>query len=285
MRRRSPTPTPWSLAQASSTTAPAGPSRDSVLGEPVSQSRDSTRLTVRGSTPDTRTSSPAIFPPAVDSEDTVLTPARARRRRRARDLREAVHVLDHEVALEVPVDRPRDRSLDPGGEDGDEDHEREADHQRRRGHGRARRLAQRVLARQPPGEPAQALDRPARDRGERPHEPRAHERDAEQHRNRPASHQAGGGARVVDAAEEADAGDRDPDHAEQDRERGVEAAARGRPPGARPRAAPPSASPAWPAAPATARMRASRRGRRAGTPRSSASPRPCPCWAGRRRSP
>ena len=96
----------------------------------------------------------------------------------ARDRREAVRVLEDHVALEVLVDRLRDRRLEAGGEDGHEGHEREPDHQRGRRGGGAAGLAHRVLAREPAGQPADALHRLAGQRRERPDEPRREQRGA-----------------------------------------------------------------------------------------------------------
>ena len=67
----------------------------------------------------------------------------------------------------------------------------EADHQRRRGDRGAARVALGVLAREPAGQAAQPLQRPAGDRRQRRHQARAEERDGEDDRDRAAAHQPG----------------------------------------------------------------------------------------------
>ena len=123
---------------------------------------------------------------------------------------------------------------------------------------RAARLAHRVLARQAPGQAAQPLQRPADERRQRPHQPRAEHRHAEQRRHGAAADEAGRRVGVADRAEQAVGG-----HPEAAERRAAppppRRSCRGRGPrAARPRAAPPSATRAWPAAPASARRRASR---------------------------
>ena len=139
------------------------------------------------------------------------------RHRVARDRREAVRVLEDHVALEVLVDRVRDRRLEAGGEDGHEGHEREPDHQRRGRRGGAAGLAHRVLAREPAGQPANALHRLARERRQRPDQPRREQRGREQDERRAAAEQAGGRAGFLDPAEQADEHERQPEATEQER--------------------------------------------------------------------
>ncbi len=178
---RLPTSMSLDLAQASSSTVWLSSSDDRVSGEPSSQSSESTSDTFFGSTADTRTSLPPHHPAGEGQRGDrlhALRPGRLAAGARA-DRREAVGVLEDEVALEVAVDRVAHRGADAGGEDRDEDHHGQADHQRARGDRGAARLAHRVLARQAPGDAAELLERPAADRGERAHELGAEHRDAE----------------------------------------------------------------------------------------------------------
>ena len=62
--------------------------------------------------------------------------------------------------------------------------ERDADHERRGGHRGAAGVAQRVLARQAPGDARRPPERPPDERRERAHEPRAEHRDAEEDERR-----------------------------------------------------------------------------------------------------
>ncbi len=143
-----------------------------------------------------------------------------RRRGAGRDRREAVAVADHQLALEAVVDGGGDRALDARREDGDEGDHGEADHQRRggdRGAAGLRWVFSR--ARRPVSLRSRSSGLPGQ-RGERPHQARAEEGDAEDDRDRAAADQPRRRVRAG-AAEEADQDHRQAGDAEQRGERGV----------------------------------------------------------------
>ena len=96
------------------------------------------------------------------------------------DAREAVGVDEGQVAGERLVDGLVEGLGDRGGEGRHERDQRQPDHQRRRRGGRATWVAKRVLARKSPGDAAQALDRPADDRRDRPDQAVGQHRDADE---------------------------------------------------------------------------------------------------------
>ena len=95
---------------------------------------------------------------------------------------------DGEVAGEGAVDGAVDRAAQPRGEDRHEGDERDADHQRGGGDRRARRVAGRVLAREPAASrPPGARSGAPTSARDRPHELRAEQRDAEEDGDRAAA--------------------------------------------------------------------------------------------------
>ena len=124
---------------------------------------------------------------------TASTPGtlRGARRGAAGDRREAVAVLDHQAAGEVFVDDLGDRALQAGGEDRHEDDERDADHERGRGDRGAAGLRVAFSRARRPLTPAQALERRADERGDRPHELRAEQRDGEEDGDRAGAERRG----------------------------------------------------------------------------------------------
>ena len=278
------------FAQASSTTASLFVERRQRLGRallPVEREHVVTRSS--GSTADTRDVLAAHHAAgearARRPSPRPASPPRPRPDAGA-DRREAVGVLEDEVALEVAVDRVAHRGADPGGE-----------RRSRTPPPPARSSARAAVTAVRPGlrTAFSRASRPVRPRsfssgqpikrGERAHEPRAEQRDAEQRGHRAAADQR---RRPRSRRRWRRTGRRRscrcPSANSSSGERREDPARACGSPAARPPAAPPSASRAWPAAPARAPRPASRRCPPPARPRSCASRSPCRCSAGRSRS-
>ena len=237
-----------------------GPSAASADGPPFFNSSASTSPSVRGSTADSWMSRPpfGISPVASVIDDTVCTPgdlarlvdrvaagsARSRRCSGSRSRRRKFSSIACATELLMPAAKTVTKH-----------DQRQPDHQRRRRDRRAARLAHRVLARQPAGQAAQPLQRPAGD-GASGRTSRGLNSDTPNSDQPPRRRRAGPAraAGVLDAAEQADQHHRQADRAEQrSRRRRTTRAAPRRCPAARPRAARPSAARGSRAAPGSAR--------------------------------
>ena len=206
----------WLFAYPLSVNAPFEPSVASVAFEPCTQSSlnivaaGGLTAVAKNDEPKASASPVRTLPTACD--DRALGSGVRDRRR---DRREVVLRRDRVVGV-VPdvVDRAAEALRDPGREHRDERDERESDHQRRRGRGRALRVAAGVVTRERPGGAADARRGPAQRPGERADEAHREQRDADEDHQRAEAHVEQDGLRPEVRHEEAEEQQGEPERGE-----------------------------------------------------------------------